>query len=166
MSRLELALSEIHVARTYTLRLLNDLAPEDWFRQPAEGVTHIAWQVGHLAMAEFRLALERIRGERPDDAALVSPEFLQTFAKGSVPQAAASDYPAPEEILAVFERVHKQTLEETPLVADAELDRPPEKPHPLFTRKIDSLFWCARHEAIHAGQIGLLRRLLGKPPQW
>ena len=166
MTRLELALNEIKTARNYTRRLLEDLAPEDWFRQPTEGVTHIAWQVGHLAMAEFRLALERIRGERPEDAKLISPDFLQKFAKGSTPQASARDYPPPEEILAVLHRVHERTLVETPHVADAELDRPPEKPHPLFTRKIDSLFWCARHEAIHAGQIGLLRRLLGKPPQW
>ena len=166
MSRLELAINEIKTARSYTRRLLEDLAADDWFRQPTEGVTHIAWQVGHLAMAEYRLALERIRGPRPEDAALISPEFLQKFAKGSVPLASAQDYPAPEEILSVFHRVHEQSLAEAPHVAEAELDRPPEKPHPLFTRKIDSLFWCARHEAIHAGQIGLLRRLLGKPPQW
>ena len=41
--------------------------PAEWFRQPTEGVTHIAWQVGHLALAEYWLTLERIRGRRPDD---------------------------------------------------------------------------------------------------
>jgi hypothetical protein len=27
-----------------------------------------------------------------------------------------------------------------------------------------SVFVCSAHEMLHAGQIGLLRRLLGKPP--
>ena len=32
--------------------------------------------------------------------------------------------------------------------------------------KLDSLFWCAHHEMLHAGQIGLVRRLLGQAPLW
>ncbi len=42
----------------------------------------IAWQVGHLAMAEYRLALERIRGPQPQDAGLISEEFLRLFDTG------------------------------------------------------------------------------------
>ena len=29
-----------------------------------------------------------------------------------------------------------------------------------------SLLWCAHHEMVHAGQIGLLRRYLGFAPVW
>ena len=166
MSRLTLAINEIRTARDYTRRLLGDLEPADWFRLPAEGVTHIAWQVGHLAMAQYRLALERVRGPRPEDEQLISATFLLQFGKGSVPTASPADYPSVEEILAAFDRVHRQVLEDLPQVADAELDRPPEKPHSLFNTKIESLFWCARYEMLHAGQIGLLRRLFGKAPQW
>lgn len=165
-TRLDLALQEIRASREYVKRLIDDLAPDDWFRMPAEGVTHIAWQVGHLAMAEYRLALERIRGERPEDQRLISPTFLAQFGKGSAPLPSPESYPSVEEILAVFHRVHEQTLAEAPSIPEAELDRPPEKPHSLFHTKLDSLFWRARHEMLHAGQIGLLRRLLGKQPQW
>ena len=49
---------------------------------------------------------------------------------------------------------------------DEDLLCPPLKPHGLFNRKIDGLYWCVRHEMVHAGQIGLLRRLLGHAPQW
>jgi hypothetical protein len=31
---------------------------------------------------------------------------------------------------------------------------------------IEALFWCSRHESVHAGQIALLRRLHGLSPQW
>ena len=51
------------------LSLLEGLSEHDWFRQPSEGVTHVAWQVGHLAAAQYSLGLVRLRGERPDDGA-------------------------------------------------------------------------------------------------
>jgi len=43
------------------------------------------------------------------------------------------------------------------------LDKPPLKPLSLAKTKLWSLLWCAQHEMVHAGQIGLLRRLLGYP---
>ena len=165
-ARLSIAIEQIATARKYTERLIDDFNGADWFRMPAEGVTHVAWQVGHLAMAEYRLTLERLRGERPADEQLISPEFLALFGKGSSPQADPDKYPRPAEIRAVFDRVHAQALAELPGYTDAELLVPPLKPHGLFNRKIDSLYWCVRHEMLHAGQIGLVRRLLGYAPQW
>lgn len=50
--RLQFAINLLRTARFYTLDLVNNLRPEDWFGQPTEGVTHIAWQMGHLAMVE------------------------------------------------------------------------------------------------------------------
>ena len=70
MSRLALAIEQIIFARNYTLRFLDTIDEADWFRMPSDGVTHIAWQVGHLAMAEYRMALQRIRGAQPEDANL------------------------------------------------------------------------------------------------
>ncbi len=165
--RLELAMGQLNSVRNYTLRLLANTDPDEWFRQPHEGVTHIAWQVGHLAMAEYRLALERIRGRRPEDQALISDDFLGHFRRTSIPDPAATSYPNPEVIRTTFEVVHQQTLQELRELSDAELDQTPiAPPHPQFTTKLGSLFWCAQHEMLHAGQIGLLRRLLGHPPLW
>ena len=85
MSRLQLAIEQITFARNYTIRLLDQTRAEDWFRQPPGGVSHIAWQVGHLAMAQYRLALDRIRGSEPQDADLISESFLRLFGRESVP---------------------------------------------------------------------------------
>src|SRR6516164_8430729 len=65
MSRLHLAIEQIVFARNYTIRLLDQTPPTEWFRQPPGGVSHIAWQVGHLAFAQYRMALECIRGPQP-----------------------------------------------------------------------------------------------------
>src|SRR5262249_17287911 len=75
MSRLQLAIEQIVFARNYTIGLLDRTPTTEWFRLPPGGVSHVAWQVGHIAFSEYRLALWRIRGERPGDAKLFSPDF-------------------------------------------------------------------------------------------
>jgi uncharacterized damage-inducible protein DinB len=165
-SDLQHALDLITSARRYTLRLLDSVPEAEWFRQPAEGISHLAWQVGHLAMAEYRLALERIRGRRPEDAALISEDFLTRFGRTSVPELDSNRNPPPGEIRGVFDRVHEQVLRELPQVTPATLAEPVARPHPIADTKLASLIWCAQHEMVHAGQIGLLRRLLGHPPLW
>jgi hypothetical protein len=166
MSRLQLAVEQIVFARSYTIRLLDQTPTGEWFRQPPGGVSHIAWQVGHLAMAEYRLALERIRGAQPQDADVISEDFLRLFARESVPQADPAKYPKQAEIRAIFDRVHEQVLRELRELDENELDKPVLKPHTLAKTKLWSLLWCAQHEMLHAGQIGLLRRQLGYPPLW
>ncbi len=56
MTRLQVAIEQIVFARNYTIGLLDQTPPAKWFRQPPGGVSHVAWQVGHLAFAEYRLA--------------------------------------------------------------------------------------------------------------
>jgi hypothetical protein len=166
MSDLNTALEQIAFARRYTLGLLAGIEPADWFRMPAEGVTHIAWQVGHLAFAQYRLVLERVRGKRSDDAELISDEFLQLFGRNSVPDPDPARYPDPAEIRAVLDRVYEQVLQDLPALPETELDALIIPPHRLARTKREVLWWCGQHEMLHAGQIGLLRRLLGYAPQW
>lgn len=164
MSRLQLAVEQIIFARNYTIGLLDQTPAEEWFRQPPGGVSRVAWQAGHMAFSEYRLALWRIRGERPGDAALVSPDFKRLFGADSVPRVGSTSPPA--DLRAVLDRVHDQVLKELPGPDEAELDQPVPHPHPFATTKLRALLWCAHHEMLHAGQIGLLRRHRGYPPMW
>lgn len=164
MQRLDFALRQIEFTRTYTNDMLRHIHVDDWFRMPHEGVTHIAWQVGHLAMAEYRLLLERVRGKTPADGELIPSAYFDLFGKGSVPSRRAEDYPSSADIVGVYDRVHEQALEELPGLSDDALDEPPLTPHPLLQNKYDALCWMAQHEMLHAGQIGLLRRLFGDKP--
>ncbi len=166
MSRLQLVREQIIFARKYTQTLLDTVVPDDWFRLSPGGVTHIAWQVGHLAMAEYRLALERIRGHQPEDAELISQQFMLHFRRESIPNEDASVNPSIDYIKAVLERVHHQAVREIKTLSEDDLDAPVLMPHPLFDTKLGCLLWCAQHEMLHAGQIGLLRRLLGHEPLW
>jgi hypothetical protein len=166
VDRLQFAIGQIVFARNYTIRLLDQTPTTDWFRQPSAGVSHVGWQVGHIAFAEYRLALFRIRGSLPEDTELFSPEFLRHFGANSIPSSDATVYPPAEEVRAIMDRVHAQVLRELPKLSDAELDEPQSQPHPYAKTKLLSLLWCAQHEMVHAGQIGLLRRYLGFAPIW
>ena len=140
---------------------------DEWFRQPTEGVTHIAWQVGHLAVAGYSITLRRIRGSTPQDAELVPDEFHELFGRLSVPQSDPAVNPEPALIREVFDRVHQQALIEVQRLTDSELDVSTQQPpHPMHRTRFEALQWCAQHEFLHAGEIALLRRLLGSDPLW
>ena len=164
MNRLQVAIGQIEFARQYTQSLIDDIDPADWFQQPAGCPTHVAWQVGHLAMAEYGLCLFRQRGRAEIDSELMSSSFRKKFSKGTVPDPDPAGNPSPEEILSVLSRVHQRVQLELPALTDQQLDEPIDEPYSVVPTKLGALFFCAAHEMMHAGQIGLLRRLLGKKP--
>jgi hypothetical protein len=106
-SRLELAIAQIQFAREYTHSLITDLEPTDWFKQPTEGVSHLAWQIGHLAMAQYGLCLFRMRGRADVDLELMSSSFRKKFSKGTTPDPDPAKNPSPEEIRGVLDRVYE-----------------------------------------------------------
>ena len=161
MSRLQTAIDQILSSRDYTNRILETIEDTDWFRMPEPAVTHIAWQVGHLAVAQYGLSLVRMRGEHESDENLIPKAFRDHFTRASVPAADPAANPSIAEIRSVFDRVHQQATEELPNINDDDLDLPPLLPHQLFNTRLGALHWTARHEMLHVGQIGLLRRLFG-----
>jgi len=162
--QLEVARKQIEFARGYTRSLIADIEDEQWFTVPAGCVTHVAWQVGHLAMAQYGLCLYRIRGRRSEDAELMSSAFRKKYFKGTTPDPDPAKNPTPPDIRGVFERVYEQTLTEMASFDEAELQTPISEPYAAYNTKLGCLLFCSHHEMMHAGQIGLLRRLLGKAP--
>ena len=165
MSRLSESLQQIDFVRRYTLARIETVPLADWFTISPGSVSHIAWQVGHIAMGEYRICLERLRPRTPADEAMISDAFLKTFGRESTP-APAAECPSVSEIRSVFDRVHARVMEELSAYPDSSLDLPPLKPHALFTSRIAGLRYAPLHEMIHCGQIALLRRMLGQKPVW
>jgi len=160
--RLANVIRQIEFARNYTMTLLEDLTEDQWFWSPPEYPTHIAWQVGHIAMSEYGLTLFRQRGRMSEDMDLMSGKFRKLFLRGSAPKNDATAYPCPPEILEVLNRVHEQMRIEVPTF-ERMLDEEIGPPHAAFATKYGALLFASNHEMLHAGQIGMLRRLMGKP---
>jgi hypothetical protein len=131
-SRLQAALGRVEVARGFTKQFLAGLTPEEWFWQPPELTTHVAWQVAHLSVAQYRLCLERIRGRAAADDALMPMSFFDRFKLGSQPVACAANNPPLAEIQGIFDAVHQQSLTELAEQNDEKLDVPLADPRPLF----------------------------------
>ena len=160
--RLAIVMRQIEFARVYTLRLLEDLTDDEWFWSPPEYSTHIAWQVGHIAMSEYGLTMFQQRGRLTEDRELMSGKYRKLFLRGTKPNLDRSVYPSPSEILEVLDRVHQQMRAEVPTF-DAILDDEVGPPHAAYGTKYGALLFTSNHEMLHAGQIGMLRRLMDKP---
>src|SRR6478672_11762287 len=137
MSRIRAALDGIAFAREYTLSLLDTIPHADWFRMPAAGVSHVGWQVGHLAGAQYRLCLLRTRGARPEDAEFMPEGFIKAFGATSVIDPDPAAYPSPAAVREVFDRVYRRVLAEVPTFDDAALDAPLETPPRICRTKFD-----------------------------
>lgn len=162
---LTIAIKQIQFARSYTLSLLEGIEDREWFAMPSGAPSHLAWQVGHIAMAQYGLCLFRIRGRQEIDTELMSSSFRKLFSKSSIPDADAGKYPPPETIRGTFDRVYQQAIKELPSVDEALLADPVDMPYVEgYPNKLGALLFSSHHEMLHAGQIGLIRRLLGKAP--
>ena len=148
----------------HTLDRVDTVPLEDWFTIPAGGVSHVAWQVGHLAATQYRLCLERLRPRTAADEDLIPDGMLKQFGRTSQPDA-VTGFTA-EQIRSAFDAVHARVLEEVAAYPDADLDAAPLLPHPFFSTRIAGLRYAPLHEMIHCGQIAMIRRMLGQNPIW
>ena len=162
MTTAELLAEQFAGTRAWTLALLADFEGDDWIFQPGAGLASGLWTLGHLVMAENAVIHMRCFGR-----SIVDADFLAPFNRGqTVAPASAGGYPPHEQVLETFHNVHAQTLDAIRSMSDADLALPADgvnmPPHPAFTDRRGAAIHISRHEAYHAGQLGLIRRLRGK----
>lgn len=163
MDTVALLTDRLIAARNWTNSLLADVDESRWFNPPAEGLGHVAWQVGHLASSQIILVHMRCFGKQYADCA--PNEFQKLFGRGSTPVADSKAYPPIRAIRSFFDRTQAECLAMIATLPASELDKPAGvEPHPMFTHKAGAIGMAAMHEAFHAGQIALIRRLQGKAP--
>ena len=162
----DLALGQIEFARSYTRELLEDSnTPHDrWFEMPEGCPTHIAWQVGHLIYSQYGLLMFRLRGRHPDDLELVPSTFRKKYGRGTTPDPDPSGQPTPIELLDRLGRVHAQAFDVVRTTSAECFLEEIDMPYAVYPNKLGAVLFCPLHEQIHAGQIGLTRRLLGLQP--
>ena len=78
-ARLDAVIERLRRARLFTRPFLIGLTPVEWFWSPSTYTTHIAWQVGHLAVAQYNFCLRRLRGRTAEDAARYDVDSARFF---------------------------------------------------------------------------------------
>lgn len=138
---------------------VSDLSDADLLVRPVPGANHIAWQLGHLVMAEPFL----VRTELPDAA---YPELPSGFAEQHSKETATSDtgFRTKAEYLELAKTMRGATKAVLEKLSDADLDRPSKgRMAKVAPRLADLLILVANHSMMHAGQFTVVRRKVGKP---
>lgn len=127
---------------------------------------HFAWTLGHLAFTMHRVA-ERIDGQDVPKADFVEPGarapdryWRESVAYGSMPTAAAVDYPNAERCRAIFEAACDRLVGCYRECSDAKLEELTSWGGGQMTIR-DLGLRMAFHNGVHCGQIADLRRAFG-----
>src|SRR5262249_6381915 len=92
------------------------------------------------------------------------PEALRAgCATGSPPPRASTGYLPLAELWTLLERTHARLLNVLDAAGPADLHRPPRVSNPYFRSLAQGIYEAALHENYHVGEIGALRKALGKP---
>jgi len=140
---------------------LGDLQDADLLVRPVPEANHIAWQMGHLIVAEGGLARQALPNAR-------YPELPAGFAGQHGKDTQFADPPAGfatrAEYIDLFGKARQATNDALGKLSDADLDRPTEGPMAKFAPTVGALLLLvSNHSLMHAGQFSVVRRKLGKP---
>ena len=136
-------------------RLMAGLDEADWRRRPAPEGNPAIWILGHVAT--YRRAVIRRLGDT-----LAEAPWEALFRRGTHPDAEGAGYPSAADLRQDLGRtgdtLRRLAAALAPDAAAAVWDWPMKG----FTAEQSVCFFHA-HESYHLGQLGYVRRLLGKP---
>lgn len=161
----EMLIDQLETVRHITLEAFGDLDTGQRLFQPAPGVNHPLWLLGHIAGSENHLILGFCKGE-----SLLPERYGKLFGMGSTLLDDPSEYPPGEEVLNVLAEVHASALDYAGNADAEELEQPPvgfdrlnDRARQMFASRCRCIWFATTHEAMHTGQMAYIRRLLGKP---
>jgi hypothetical protein len=160
MTTLESIAAAYRMARATVHRFSNDFTSSDWLHQPGPGANNAAWIIGHLAISVHRTA-ERLGAK---DLPAIPPEQLAALAKTGQPAGDQSGLAGVPEMRAIFDTAIDRVIEQVKQLPAESLDGPPGPVPPYATTFGEGLLFGAIHISMHAGQLTMIRRSLGRPP--
>lgn len=158
----DMALGQMKFARTYLLGLIENVPDSLWHEIPAGSPSHLAWQIGHLAVAQYGLMLFRQRGRAEGDMELMPGWLRKKYGRGT--KATLENIESKEMLLNSLSQIHERSMFEVATASASQLAETIDMPYAVYPNKLGALLFCPLHESIHIGQIGVLRRMLGLDP--
>lgn len=139
-------------------RFVDDLTSSEYLHRPVPKANCVAWLIGHLTLTD-QYAIGILGGKPPQ-----LPEgFDKTFSRDAgCPEAA--EFGDVSTLMAAFDQTHNALIEAVKAAPPEKFAEKRESKMPMFATVGSSLMFLALHGAMHAGQISIIRRSLGKPP--
>lgn len=137
-------------------KLLDDVTEEESMNRFNQPINHIRWQTGHILFYADMVAI--LLGNKSE----ISEKWSKLFRGGDELNDNASVYPAMTEIrnklYATYDRMNKALNDIEPDVLDEEKEL-----YPGWTgNPMEGILMLCTHEFYHAGQITMLRKMLGR----
>ena len=140
-------------------RYTADLTPAEYLHRPAPKANCAAWVIGHLTLSE-RNALRALGAPLPELPAGYEHRF--SLAEGCP---TADEFGDVTVLMPLFNEHRTRLMYAVKRATPEQLATPLEKPRPpVFTTAGDLANFMAVHSAMHAGQLTMIRRSLGRPP--
>ena len=140
-------------------RFVADLSPQEYLHRAAPTGNCTAWVIGHLILSE-RNALQ---AAGVTDMPALPEGFEKKFPRDES-AATCSDFGDISQLMPMFNQHRERLIAAVRSMTPEQLSQPREKPHPLFATTGEFLNFMAMHVTMHAGQITMIRRTLGRPP--
>jgi len=139
-------------------RNLQDITNEESLEQPRPAGNCINWVLGHLVCV-YNEVLPLV-GQKP----VVGKDALQRYTRGSAPVVNAQEATSFPELVVQFDRSAEAFETGIASLAPEALDHPaPVSPRNNPNETVRSLLGLiVFHQGYHAGQLGILRRMVGK----
>lgn len=155
----EIIIHSLTVSQIVLQRYTADLTPQEYLHRPAPKANCAAWLIGHLTLSE-RNALKALGAPLPELPADYERRFSQ--AEGCP---TAEEFGDVTGLMPLFSEHRSRLIEAVRSASPEQLDKPLENARPpVFTTAGNLANFMAVHSAMHAGQITIIRRSLGRPP--
>ena len=152
---------QLETIRQFDEQFLSALkTPADWTHQLFPGANHPLWILGHLSLVDNNVIAKFFPKKYID-----KPGWAERFGRESKPSPNAADYPPPEEVAAFFLERRATLIQCVDTMNEADFEQPVPEPKPPFIQIAWQMFlFMTAHEALHMGQLSLVRRALGNAP--
>ena len=146
-------LKNLYETNLYAIRVNTEgIADADGLLQPPPAGNCMCWVVGHIVSS--REGLLKLLGEEP----VLTPEMAARYKRGSSPVTGPGDGHSLSELLTFLGTSQERLLRGMTNATPAKW----EEPVPNMGTVREAFYFLHFHEAYHAGQLAILRRLAGK----
>jgi hypothetical protein len=138
---------------------MSDLSDSDLLARPVPSANHPNWQLGHLIVAETNM-LTSSGMKMP----ALSSDLAVQYSKEASKSDDAAKFLKKDQLLALFQTTRNGSIAWTKSASPEQLAAPTaEKLRSFAPTCADLIAMLCAHDAMHMGQIQVLRRKLGKP---
>ena len=147
---------QFRITTNLFIKAMSGVDAKEAMRRPGELSNPLLWLAGHVT--HFRSRLLTLVGVPRD---FPWGNMFDTGAKIGP----ASQYPAPEDIVAVWEELSALLVQRLSTLTEGDLASPPAARVPSTDATLrGAIGYFSLHEAYHVGQMGYVRKWLGMTP--